>query len=163
MKGFFSKYDARKEDIYMTPAAVAREVVDRFKPKGRILDPCRGRGAFFDLMPGAEWCEIREGRDFFDWTKKVDWIVSNPPYSIFTQFMEHSFKVADDIVYLIPTNKVFNSELRMRQIHKWGGVRTCYVFGGGSKMGFPIGFCIGALHFQKGYRGGMMMEFSKGF
>lgn len=155
----FGVVDVVPSDIVLTPDHIAKAVVDRFKPSGRVLDPCKGDGAFIKHMPGAEWCEIREGRCFYDWTEPVDWIVSNPPYSVFSDFLRHSFKVAENIVYLIPINKAFNSERMMREIWEWGGVRTCYTVSGGGALGFPIGFCIGALHFEKGYRGGMSVEF----
>lgn len=149
----------RDDDIVLTPDDVAADVVARFAPKGRVLDPCRGEGAFWRHMPGAEWCEVRAGRDFFAWGEPVDWIVSNPPYSIFAEFLRHSFKVAREIVYLIPVNKAFNSERMMREILEWGGIPTIYVVGGGAALGFPIGFAIGAVHFSKDYRGGMRVEF----
>lgn len=148
-----------QDDIVLTPDPVAQAIVERFKPSGRILDPCKGDGAFLQFMPGADWCEVREGRNFYDWTTPVDWIVSNPPYSIFADFLRHSFTVAENIVYLIPVNKAFNSEKMMREIWKWGGIRTCFTVSGGGALGFPIGFCIGALHFERGYRGGMNVEF----
>jgi len=50
-------------DVWMTPPPIAADIVNRFKPTGRILDPCRGDGAFWNVMPGAEWCEAREGRN----------------------------------------------------------------------------------------------------
>ncbi len=150
---------AVESDVVLTPDAVAADVVCRFRPVGRVLDPCKGSGAFLKHMPGAEWCEIREGRDFFAWKEPVDWIVSNPPYSIFSDFLRHSFDVAENIVYLIPINKAFNSDRMMRDIWAWGGIETVYVVGGGGSLGFPIGFCIGAVHFRKGYRGGMSVEF----
>lgn len=148
-----------RDDVVYTPDHVAKAVVERFKPSGRILDPCKGGGAFTRYMPGAEWCEIREGRCFYDWKEPVDWIVSNPPYSIFADFLRHSFTVAENIVYLIPVNKAFNSDKMMREIWSWGGVKTCLVIGGGGSLNFPIGFCIGAVHFVRGYRGGMDVEF----
>jgi hypothetical protein len=147
------------DDIVLTPDDVARDVVARFNPRGRVLDPCKGEGAFLRHMDGADWCEIREGRDFFRWTDRVDWIVSNPPYSIFSEFLRHAFTVADDIVFLIPVNKAFNSDRMMREIWAWGGIETVYVVGGGGALGFPIRFCIGAVHFRRGYRGGMRVEF----
>ena len=146
-------------DIVMTDPAHAREIVQRFKPTGRILDPFRGDGAFWNEMPGAEWCEIREGRDFFAWREPVDWIVSNPPYSIFSDVMRHAFGVARDIVFLIPINKTFNSFVMMRDIWQWGGVPTMYVMGTGAMIGLPVGFATGAVHFQRGYRGPTAVEF----
>ena len=162
MKGFLQEFNGVGEDIVLTPDRVAKDIVSRFQPKGKILDPCSGNGAFLDHMPGAEWCEIRQGRDFFEWKHKVDWIVSNPPYSIFKVFLEHSFEIADNIVYLVPILKIFNSLSIMRITKKWGGVETCYVVGNGKDLSFPQqGYVIAALHFKKDYKGGMHIEFSK--
>lgn len=149
----------RQDDIILTPRDVAMDIIERFKPSGSILDPCRGDGAFSDHMPGCDWCEIREGKDFYAWTKEVDWIVSNPPYSIFSDFLRHSMRVAKDIVYLIPVNKIFNSDKMMREIWAWGGVKEILVIGGGASLGFPIGFCIGAVHFQRHYKGEIKVSF----
>ena len=149
----------RLDDIILTPLDVARDVVKHFAPAGRILDPCRGNGAFSDLMPGCEWCEIREGRDFYNWREPVDWIVSNPPYSVFADFLRHSLNVAENIVYLIPVNKIFNSDRMMREIWTWGGVPEIYTVAGGGALGFPIGFAIGAVHFRRAYRGETRVTF----
>lgn len=51
-------------DIVYTPIAIAKEIINRYKPSGRILDPCKGSGAFYNSMPGSDWCEITEGRKF---------------------------------------------------------------------------------------------------
>ena len=150
------------DDVVMTPRDVALDVVHHFRPSGLILDPCRGSGAFADAMPGSDWCELAEGRDFYNWRKPVDWIISNPPYSIFADFLRHSFTVAEHIVYLIPVNKVFNSDRIMREIWTWGGVPEIYVVGGGAALDFPIGFCIGAVHFQRNYAGPINVTFRAG-
>lgn len=141
------------KDVVMTPTAVAYSIVQHFKPSGRVLDPCKGNGAFVDLMPGAEWCEISQGKDFFAWKTPVDWIVSNPPYSIFFDWLQHSFKLADDIVYLIPLHKIFSGEKYMEAIFQYGGVKEIMYLGSARIANFPVGFSIGAVHFQRGYRG----------
>jgi hypothetical protein len=69
----------KQGDVVYTPAWCAADMVDHFQPSGRVLDPCKGVGVFLDYLPDAEWCEITEGRDFFDWHDQVDWVVSNPP------------------------------------------------------------------------------------
>ena len=125
-----------QSDVVYTPDDVARDVVSFFCPSGRVLDPCKGKGAFLQYMPDAEWCEIREGVDFFAWDKPVDWIVSNPPF-----------------------NKPFNSDRMMKEIWAWGGIVTILVIGPGAALNFPIGFCIGAVHFKKGYHGGINIVF----
>lgn len=110
-------------DVVYTPDDVARDIVAYFKPAGRVLEPAAGDGAFLSHMPGAEWCELEKGRDFFAWGEAVDWIVGNPPYSIFSEFMRHSMTVAKNIVFLIPINKAFNSSKMIKDIYQWGGDR----------------------------------------
>ncbi len=81
MQGTLFAREHDPSDVVYTPDWCAQDMLDWFKPCGRVLDPCKGAGAFFDKMPaGAEWCEIREGRDFFEWREPMNWIVSNPPY-----------------------------------------------------------------------------------
>ena len=155
----FHDFAGREDDIVLTPRRVARDVVSFFNPSGSILDPCKGEGAFLDFMPGADWCEIREGKDFFEWNRRVDWIVSNPPYSIFSKFLRKSFEISDNIVYLIPINKVFSSDKILREIYEWGGVKAIYYVGDGKSMNWPIGgYCIGAVYFKRNYKG--FIEFS---
>ena len=151
--------DARATDVVMTPDVIAADVVRHFRPAGRMLDPCRGAGAFWKHMPGAEWCECREGRDFFAWHEKVDWIVSNPPYSNFGAWMRHSLEIADNIVYLIPVAKMFSVEARMREVFAWGGIVEARYYGKGTDMGFPFGFPCGAVYVRVGYRGPMAWTF----
>ena len=146
-------------DVVLTPDEVAADIVRYFKPSGRILDPCKGDGAFLKQMPGAEWCEIRDGRDFFAWTDPVDWLVSNPPYSIFADFLTHSLKVSRDIVYLIPLAKVFSAEKRIRDIYSVGGIVAVRLYGSGTALGFPFGWPCGAVHIRVGYRGPMDWTF----
>ncbi|MHB1051380.1 MAG: hypothetical protein ACYC09_14975, partial [Bacteroidota bacterium] len=119
-------------DIVFTPADVAQDIVEHFAPSGRCLDPCKGDGAFLKHMPtGTDFCELKDDKDFFNWTEQVDWIVSNPPYSIWKEWMAHSFTVAENIVYLAPINKAFNSFEVMSMTRVWGGIKEIYVIGAG--------------------------------
>jgi len=142
-----------KSDVSMTPPEVARRVVNHFKPSGRVLDPCRGDGAFWNAMPGAEWCEIREGRDFMEWTSPVDWIVTNPPFSTFMGFIKHAFDVSENVVFVIPAAKVWGSMPYHEMIEAYGGIREIVILGRGRSIGLPLGFAVGAFHFQRGYKG----------
>lgn len=147
-------------DIVYTPDAVARDIIDFFEPSGRILDPCKGDGAFYRNLPaGAEYCEIDEGKDFFAWHEKVDWIIGNPPYSIFLDFLKHSFSLSENVVYLVPTNKIFQSWNLIREIEKYGGIRSILAYGSGHLIGLPFGFSVGAFHFQRNYGGGCTLKF----
>ena len=97
-------------DVVFTPDWLAEKICKMFEIDGNVLEPCKGEGAFLKyLPPNTEWCEIVDGRNFYDYTKKVDWIVTNPPYSDFNRFLEHSFALADNIVLLVPLAKMFKS------------------------------------------------------
>lgn len=147
------KNDVLPSDIVYTPDKIAQDIIGFFKPVGKCLDPCRGDAAFYKYLPsGSEWCEISNNRDFFDYNQTVDWIVGNPPYSIFADFLSHSFKLSSNVVYIVPTNKIFQSFKIMDKIDNYGGIKAILVYGGGQRVGFPFGFSVGAFHFQKDYK-----------
>lgn len=150
--------EVKTRDVVYTPDAVAATIIQRYAPTGKVLDPCKGRGAFWRHMPGADFCEITEGRDFFDWKEPVDWIVGNPPYSVMNRWLEHSFTLADNVVYLIPVAKVFGSLMRLKMIKQYGGIVEVYAPWTGRAIGFEFGWAVGAVHFQRGYAGGMTLS-----
>jgi hypothetical protein len=143
--------EPKERDIVYTPSHVAAAIVDRYKPQGRVLDPCAGDGAFRRSIPGCLWCEIEDGRDFFAWKKPVDWIIGNPPYSILNAWLEHSFTLAHDIVYLLPIAKVFGSRKRLLMVKQYGGIVEVYAPWTGRAVGFGFGWACGAIHFRKGH------------
>ena len=152
--------NVEQKDNVLTPDYIALDIVKHFQPTGRCLDPCRGTGVFFNCLPaGSEWCEIEEGKDFFAYDGAVEWIISNPPYSCFAEWLYHSFTIAANIVYLIPVNKPFNGFKTMRKTREYGGIAEIYAIGPGSWLKFPIGFAVGAVHFKRGYKGGIKMSF----
>jgi len=151
--GAFSK---SHKDVVFTPPEIAEAIVRHFAPTGKMLDPCRGDGAFWRNMPGADYCELQEGKDFFEYTQSVNWIISNPPYSCFSDWLRHSFEIAENIVYLIPINKAFNSSSMLRQTYEWGGIAEIVHIGPGSKLKFPVGFAVGAVHYKRGWAGGIL-------
>jgi len=151
--------EGNPNDVFFTPSWCARDMVRHFKPSGKILEPCKGNGVFLKYLPSAEWCEITEGVDFFAYHKKVDWVFGNPPYSLFTELLYHSMKIADNICYLIPIGKVYSSDARMKDIYKWGGIVETIYYGKGSDMGFPFGFPCGAVYLKRGYQSGATFVF----
>ena len=146
------------KDIVYTPLEVSKAIIDYLKPSGICLDPCKGDGAFYNFFPknfpnDYLYCEIREGKDLFEFNKKVDWIIENPPYSIFKEFLEKAFEISDNVSYLVPTNKVFQRQIIMEMINKYGGIKSIIVYGSGNLIGFPFGFSVGNFHFERGYKG----------
>jgi hypothetical protein len=144
-----------EKDVVYTPAELAADMVAHFSPQGFCLDPCAGDGVFLDrLPPGSAWCEIERGRDFYAWTEPVDWIISNPPYSHLLAWIRHSFSVAKNIVYLMPSHRVFASAAFLDDLFAWGGIVHVRRYGTGSQWGFPFGHALAAVHYQACYRGG---------
>ena len=157
-----------KNDKCMTPHLLARKLI-RLLPLYdsafiKILDPFRGTGAFFNNFPeytDKRWCEIDNGRDFFDCTDKVDWIISNPPYSIFDAVLDHSFDIADNVVYLVPLSKIFSSMARIRKWQNYGNIKNIWILSA-SKCGFPFGFPAAFVWWQKDYTGDTHIQEVKG-
>jgi hypothetical protein len=97
------------DDIIHTGNAKLAEALvrhaERYMTAGTIsLDPCRGKlSPFYNAMrePKA-WCEIREGKDFLDWTEPVGMIATNTPWSdIYSEIAAHAFNLADVVVFLL--------------------------------------------------------------
>ena len=161
-KGLITGND--KNDKIFTPLNVAKQIIDLFDLKGKVLDAFMGNGAFYNQYPDnveKDWCEINKDRDFFEYNDKVDWIITNPPYSIFDEVLKHSFEIADNIVYLVPLSKVFSSMGRIRKILDFGNIKEIYILSA-SKCGFPFGFPCCAVHFEKGFKGRTLIEELKG-
>jgi methylase of polypeptide subunit release factors len=152
------------DEVY-TPDHVAKAIIDAFAPTGKCLDPCMGDGVFLKYLPeGSMWCEISKGRDFFDFDKKVDWIISNPPYSQFVEFTEHAMSISDNVVWLSPIGKVFSSLERIRMFQEYAGADSSgmaierILLVPAKEAGFPFGFPVGAIHFKRGYTGAMAIK-----
>ena len=145
---------ATAADEVMTPPAIASLMVKMFRPKGVVLEPCRGTGNIYSLLPESrDWCEIKEGRDFLEYERKVKWILTNPPYSIYDIFLKHCFEVADNVVLLVPLAKAFKSMKIEKMVDDYGGLKKIVLLGGGGKCGFAFGFPTGFLHYERGYTG----------
>lgn len=85
--------DNPSDKVY-TPKHIVNEVLEHFgihiEQQHTIMEPFRGDtskedgGNFYKALSkysnhSIKWCEIDEGRDFFEVQKKVDWIITNPP------------------------------------------------------------------------------------
>jgi len=145
--------DNWKNDCVYTPEWLAKRICERYPLSGIVLEPCKGKGSFLKYMPeGSEWCEILEGKDFYDYCKNVNWIVTNPPYSQFDKFLEKCFSISDNVVLLVPCSKIFTSIGKLRTIFNYGGFVEFGILPSG-KAGFPFGFPSGVFYFKKGYKG----------
>lgn len=142
-----------KNDVVFTPDWLAKKICSMFPIDGKVLEPCKGEGAFMKYLPeNTEWCEVTEGRNLYDYKEKVDWLVTNPPYSDYNRFLEHSFEIADNIVLLVPVAKMMKSMGTLNAIFAYGGIVSCHFLSGG-QAGFPFGFPIGIYYLKRNYKG----------
>jgi len=149
-------------DKVYTPDQIAADVVQVFRPTGIVMEPCRGKGAISKYLPDDHlWCEIDDGRDFLQFNGKVDWIVTNPPYSKFTEILGKALLVADNIVFITPVNKVLGSMVRLKMINKAHGIKQIHFIGSGREIGFQFGFPVGAIHIKRGYTGDIKPTYYK--
>lgn len=160
-----NKNSYNPNDDILTPRHIAKRIIDQLPIEwfDAILDAFKGDGAFYDQYPETMhkfWCEIKEGKNFFDWKMPVEWIITNPPYSKFTEVMKHSYEIADNIVYLIPLNKIVSSWGRCLDLDNYGGIKKIWIFPAG-KANFPFGFPACAVWIKKGYKGTIETELWK--
>ena len=143
-------------DRIYTPDDTASLIVNHFRPCGRILEPCSGGKAFVRALNGkCDECEIDDGTDFMAWTEPVDWIITNPPWSKFRDFMRHGMEVSDNVVFLCLINAWF-MRARQRDMQEMG-------FGLVEILHVPVppppwpqaGFSLGAGWIKRGWTGGV--------
>lgn len=140
-------------DRVWTPTVLAVKIVQHFGPHGRVLEPCKGAGSFVDAMPGCDWCEIDEGRDFLTVSGHWDWIVTNPPWSQFRAFLQKSMVVADNVVFLALLNAWF-MKARVADVRKAGfGLVEILMLDTPPKPWPQTGFQLAAVHAKRGYTG----------
>jgi hypothetical protein len=147
------KYNLLASDYVKTPSWCAEDMLDFYNPSGKVLDPCRGENKVFYRFLNCDWNEILEGSDFFENNYKYDWIIGNPPYSIFSTWMKHSYEIAKNIVYLLPTFKIFNALGLIRMYKENGWIKHIRVYDVGKHIDWSRGRPIVAVWFQKEYIG----------
>ena len=122
-------------DVIYTPKKVAELMIDLcdIKPEDKVLDPSKGGGIFYDNFPDCnkDYCEITENKDFFKYDKKVDIICGNPPYSLWTEWIEKTLKICDRFCYIfgqmnlttVRLNMIKKAGFRIKKFHiceiKW--------------------------------------------
>jgi len=141
----------KANDRFYTPASLVKIHLEKFKtiPNGKkILEPFYGEGVYFNEMeimfPNCvlSYTEIDKGLDFFEYKEKVDYIISNPPYSIIDKVLEHSVSLQPEIIsYLIGfhnltakrveymnNNGYFIIDFHLTKVYSWYGMSLIVTF-----------------------------------
>jgi hypothetical protein len=115
-------------------------------------------------MPdNKDYCELDEGKDFFDYTGKVSWILTNPPWQgkVYAPFTNHCFEVADNVVFLVKLFGAIGTTRRLRDAltnnHNMKEIIICdwkqagfYYLDDTPKTG--EGFVLSIVHWQRNWK-----------
>jgi len=149
----------KSDDAVMTPLSLCQRIVDYFNPDGTILEPCKGSGNFLKYLPKdrTSYCEMDEGIPFETYTGKVNWVITNPPWSKMRIFLNLSFKCANHVVFLITINHVFTkARIRDMKENNFGLKEILYV---DTPKEFPqMGFQLGIIHYERNYKGATIIK-----
>ena len=141
-----SKCKIQKNDIFYTPSEVVDDCMKLIdiKESDILLDPFYGAGAFYSKFPDINtklWCEIEKGVDFFDYHRKVDWIISNPPFSKLTKVLNHCADICHKGFGLIMLSMHLNpkritdlsnrgfclTKMHLFKVKEWFGFTCCFL------------------------------------
>jgi hypothetical protein len=140
-------------DVFYTPINLVKlhlNFVKEYLGENDIIyDPFFGSGNYFNTYAEVfdknntfEYSEIEMGKDFFEYDKNVNMIVSNPPYSIIDRVLEKSVSLnPHTISYLIGCNNLtakrieymnkngyYLSKIHFTKVFKWFGMSFIVVF-----------------------------------
>jgi hypothetical protein len=138
-------------DKFYTPLSLVKLHLEKFKdiPNGSVIfEPFYGKGAYHNIMkemfPNCflPYTEIDMGLDFFEYTDKVDYIISNAPYSILNKVLEHSVSLKPKIIsYLIGfhnlttkriefmnNNGYYILDFHLTKVFRWYGMSLIITF-----------------------------------
>jgi len=81
-----------KDDTYyfhQTPKELCKELIKKIPLvyNDVVYEPFKGEGAFYDVFPDniiKHYTEIEEGLDYKNFNQPVDWIITNPPFTLET-------------------------------------------------------------------------------
>ena len=98
---------------HYTPEIIVKKLM-KFIPSGKsYLDAGSGKNkVWYNNFPegtGKYECEIEDGKNFYDWTIQVDWVIGNPPYAEGWKFLEKATTIAREGIAFLGNINFFNS------------------------------------------------------
>ncbi len=118
--------DREKDDFYPTPINATQSLLDKQKFEGNIWECACGNGAMSKVLIDNGYDVYSSdlidrgygetGIDFLQSTKKVDNIVTNPPFNLATEFTTHSFTLAKKKVVMLSKISYLEGIKRREQI-----------------------------------------------
>ena len=128
------KHRTKPDDEFMTPPKLAKKLLSWLSPQGIVMDNAYGTGNFYrkgDL----------QSRDFFKDDRKVDWYVTNPPYSQIDAWLTKSCQARKGFAYLLGLHNLtprrieacerlgfFITRIYLCKVFKWFGISAFIVW-----------------------------------
>ena len=97
-----------KFDYYPTPEWCYEKLPINWEQFSTAQEPCKGDGRIVSFLENkgieTSWSEIQEDKDYFEWNGEVDLILTNPPFSLAKEFIEHSMSCSTTVIMLLRIN-----------------------------------------------------------
>jgi hypothetical protein len=129
-KNIQKKYKKRDITFHYTSLEMVKECLSITPIFGSVLDAGSGKNKiWYNNLKGKKYeCEIEDGNDFYRWTKKVDWVIGNPPFSDGAGFLLHASKIAKKgIAFLGNINFVSSLTVKRFQILQEAGFTLSHI------------------------------------
>lgn len=105
-------------DLYPTPSWCYENLDIDWSQFKTAHEPCCGDGRIVNWLSlnnvQTTSSEILNGKNYFDWDGEVDLILTNPPFSLAKEFIEHSLPKAKTVMMLLRLNF-----LGSKKRHSW--------------------------------------------
>ena len=123
----------KQMELMQTPKDIAEQIYSYCYPQmssqDSILEPFMGHGNIYNTFLQNEkyYCDTKDGIDFFDFDKKVDWAISNPPFQIlengepknaFILIINRLMDICNKGFFLLINHKLWSS-LTVKRIREW--------------------------------------------
>lgn len=136
----------KASDFYETPYSITGHLLDRepFDHSLTVCEPACGEGAIVKVL-AEHWknvihYDLRTGTDFLQDTKQYDYIITNPPFSLAYQFINHAkWSARKKFAFLLPLNYL-HGQSRFLNIYsdREYGLKKVYVFTRYPMLGEPL-------------------------
>lgn len=122
----------RAADLYETPPSMTQRLLDRERFPRRVLEPACGNGAIVRVLERNGYAVTAYDRDvdFLRQTRRVDCVVTNPPYSRAQEFIAHCGAVCRRKFALLLPLAYLHGQRRYAAFYRGNRarLRTVYVF-----------------------------------
>lgn len=129
-----------KDEVYyfhQTPRELCEKLIKLIPlvEGDKVYEPFKGEGNFYNSFPDfveKDWSEIEEDRDFYEYDKPYEWVITNPPFRLenktgirensFYKILKYFCSKANKGVALLGNDYCLSTltPIRMREINKLG-------------------------------------------